>query len=347
MAMRSGLLAALGALLLIPLHAQGGVASAAPVLPFFQGTPGLLGEYFQGAAAGAAPADPPGTPTITYTDGPIAFTDRGATDPWAVAWKAGFGPTTYMARWTGWVLGPITGPVTFKVGGDDHTALYLNGTLQPNYYWAGRGYPATPETNTVNMVQGEWMSIKLLYAQGTGNRVVRLFWSYTGVTDVNIPTTNLNQNPPGPSAPTLSGTAPPANNPPRIDLTWTTPTGTPAATGYIVSRSTVNGGPYATVATLPGGTNSWTDNNLVFGTTYYYVVQGTSNNGQFVGTASNQVALAPQAPPPRTQTVGSEDDECGCGVTRVPGMAALAAWFATALALRLLCLRRACRKVWG
>jgi hypothetical protein len=310
-----------------------GVAAVRPpssTLPLFQGVPGLLGEYYNGAAPAAAPADPTGTVSVTYTDGPVAFTNRGATDPWAVPWKAGIGPNNFMARWTGYVRGPITGPVDFKVGGDDHTALYLNGTLQPNYYWAGRAYPATPEVNTINMVQDEWIPIKLLFAQGGGDYVVRLFWSYAGQTDINIPTTHLNQNPPPPPVPTLSISTPPSFSP-VINLSWTASTG---AISYNILRG-FSSGTETQYATVTAPTTTYSDTGVVFGQSYFYVVRAV--NGPSASGNSNEVSGMPQPVPPRTGN--NHRSDCGCASTGLPGWATLAAGLA-ALGLLLATARK-------
>ena len=60
-----------------------------------------------------------------------------------------------------------------------------------------------------------------------------------------------------------------------ITLVWNTATGTP--TGYTLSKSTVSGGPYSTLATL-GLVNTYTDSGLAPGT-YYYVIQAFNSAG--------------------------------------------------------------------
>jgi hypothetical protein len=54
-----------------------------------------------------------------------------------------------------------------------------------------------------------------------------------------------------------------------------------AATSYILSRATAAAGPYTQIAVQVGLT--FTDNAVAFGTTYFYMVQGTANNGLVVG----------------------------------------------------------------
>lgn len=60
-----------------------------------------------------------------------------------------------------------------------------------------------------------------------------------------------------------------------VALSWN-PNG--GATSYRVKRATVSGGPYTTVATVPG--TSFTDTGLISGQTYYYVVSSVGTAGE-------------------------------------------------------------------
>ena len=96
---------------------------------------------------------------------------------------------------------------------------------------------------------------------------------------------------------------------PGVTLTWA-PSTTPGVVNYSVWRSTVSGGSYNRLF-VPSPITSYTDTNVVPGTTYYYV--GTAsvavNGGVSESGFSNEVSAAipgtPPPPPPPSTFVGS------------------------------------------
>ena len=93
--------------------------------------------------------------------------------------------------------------------------------------------------------------------------------------------------------------APPTNpNPPtaltaratgkkKIQLTWVQ-SGSPGVTQNKIYRSTVSGGPYGLIATIPA-TTSFNNTGLTSGTTYFYVVTAVNSAG-LESVASNQAS---------------------------------------------------------
>lgn len=75
----------------------------------------------------------------------------------------------------------------------------------------------------------------------------------------------------------------------QVTLTWLNSTG---ATSYLVQRSTTNGSGYATVATLPAGSTTYTDTGLTNGTAYYYVITAVSDTAGLTAD-SPQIAVQP------------------------------------------------------
>jgi cellulose 1,4-beta-cellobiosidase len=82
--------------------------------------------------------------------------------------------------------------------------------------------------------------------------------------------------------------ATPGNN--QIALSWN---GAAGATSYNVKRSTVNGGPYTTIASGVT-TTAFTDSTAANGVTYFYVVSAVNTFGE--SADSSQVSATPQAP---------------------------------------------------
>ena len=76
----------------------------------------------------------------------------------------------------------------------------------------------------------------------------------------------------------------------KVVLTWSG--ASKDVTGFNVKRSTVSGGPYDVINTVTSATYStYTDNNVVNGTTYYYVVTAITAVGE--SGSSNEVSATP------------------------------------------------------
>jgi hypothetical protein len=86
-----------------------------------------------------------------------------------------------------------------------------------------------------------------------------------------------------------------------IILTWTTSAG---ATSYNVKRSTSTG-TETTIANT--ASTSYTDTNVLNGTTYYYVISALNGGGE--GTNSLEVSYTPPIPPPPAPRIGWFDVE--------------------------------------
>lgn len=87
----------------------------------------------------------------------------------------------------------------------------------------------------------------------------------------------------------------------KITLSWSAVSG---ATGYNVKRSTTAGGPYTTIASNVTGT-SYEDDNVVNGTTYYYVVTVIGANGESAN--SNEASATPKASSKAILAINMED----------------------------------------
>jgi hypothetical protein len=284
-----------------------------------QVTPGLQGEYWgPGATIPAAPGVPAGAPNLTRVDATVDFANATFPAPYAAA-------DNFVVRWTGFVLAPITGTVTFFTNTDDGVELRVNSQILINDW---QDQSPVDNQGALSMVQDTWVPIQLTFYERGGGAECHLSWSYGAQARIVIPSTNLSATPPPPPTPPTLSISTPQNFTPIITLTWTAVTG---ATAYNILRSNQSGTETA-YATVGAPATSFTDTGVVFQQQYFYVVRTVI--GTQVGLNSNEVSGTPQSLPPRTQPVGGEDDECGCGSTEPPGAAAAAAVIA---ALLLLC----------
>ena len=94
----------------------------------------------------------------------------------------------------------------------------------------------------------------------------------------------------GATAPSTPASLSAAGSPGAVTLSWTASSG---AVAYQVLRSTAAAGPYEPVA-LDAATNGFTDNTVVNGTTYHYVVIASNAFGESDRTAP--VVATPRAP---------------------------------------------------
>lgn len=262
-------------------------------------TPGLQGDYWGPnlAAIPAAPGVPAGNPATTRTDPVVDFAD--ATFPGAYS-----NADNFVVRWTGFVRGPVTGPVTFYTNTDDGVELVVN-NVAPALISNWTDHGATDNQGDFSMTQGVWVPLRLTFYEKGGGAVMRLTWSYAGQARVTIPSSAMSATtPPGPTGPVLS-IATPQNRTPVINLNWTA---VPNASDYRLLRSSQSGTetPYQTLT----GT-SYADTGVTFGATYFYLVRATV--GPTTSGNSNEVSGSPQPVPERT--VGDDNDHM-CGVSR-------------------------------
>lgn len=85
-------------------------------------------------------------------------------------------------------------------------------------------------------------------------------------------------------------------NSPKVTVTWSSTSSTFAG-GYDVYQGTTNGGPYSKIAHATGLTTaSYTDQGLVTGTTYFYVIQSTAASWTSVDSSQVQAATPASCP---------------------------------------------------
>jgi len=167
----------------------------------------------------------------------------------------------------------INGTAAFPIGGWHHVAVTLAGAVGTIYVdgtQVGQNTAMTLNPSSMGSTNLNYIGHSQFSADPYLNGVVDEFRIYNQALSASQITSFLAYSPSGlESAPTSLNATPGSR---QVALTWTAPAG---ATGYVVLRATVSGGPYVTVASGVT-TPSYTDTGLTTGTTYYYVVMAYS-----------------------------------------------------------------------
>jgi len=132
---------------------------------------GLVGEYAN--YDGGVPF-PPESPfqnvTLTRIDPGIDFAwGNGSPEPGVI------NEDNFAVRWTGELEVPIDGRYTFKSTTDDGVLLLING-VEMGKAW--RTQSAVEVGSTIDLVAGEFASIKMLYFATSGNAQANLSWGH-------------------------------------------------------------------------------------------------------------------------------------------------------------------------
>lgn len=279
----------------------------------------LDGDYWTNLQAiPAAPGVPAGAPTLANQATPVIdFSDGNNNAPAAplLPFPTAAPHDLFIARYSGFIQGPITGTVTFETESDDGVELRVdNQAVIANW----TNHSPTINTGTFNMVQGLWYPIQLLFYENTGGGRIRLRWQYQGQALQYPPATHISQSPPAPPAPVIVSSQAGDLQSTFNNFQWTY-----AGVGTAFNIY-ANGSP-TPLATVPITQFSYTDMaaNQYNVQTCYTV---TAVNGS-ESVPSNQACLTPLPPPPRTNDhdEGLFEDKCACG-SSVPasGGAALA-----------------------
>ncbi|MBU6294215.1 MAG: hypothetical protein KJS91_05980 [Planctomycetes bacterium] len=130
----------------------------------FQAGSGLLGRYYDMANLR--------NPTVSRIDRQVNFNwGSGAPAP-------GVGPDRFSARWTGYIMVPVSGMYQFRTASDDGVRLWVNGALRVGNW--------TTHSTTINtsaaffLDGGRRVPVMVDYFDNTGAALVRLDWRRVG-----------------------------------------------------------------------------------------------------------------------------------------------------------------------
>ncbi|WP_343673841.1 PA14 domain-containing protein [Chitinophaga sp.] len=134
---------------------------------------GLLGEYYTDKKFGVK--------LFERTDSVINMLNK--TYFQSVATKTELN-NNFSVRWTGRIKAPVSGTYTFYTKSDDGIRVYMDGvSVKENW----NIHDVRPDTFKVNLVAGEFYTIRIDYYQEGGNTVATLEWEYPGQTRVIVP----------------------------------------------------------------------------------------------------------------------------------------------------------------
>jgi hypothetical protein len=99
---------------------------------------------------------------------------------------------TFAVRWDGFLKAPISGLVNFKVTQDDGVRIWIDDVLKVDN-WFDTGFLETNITMTLEL--NKFYKIRVDYFQNYGGIECGLKWSYSGQSEIYIPSTNLFREP--------------------------------------------------------------------------------------------------------------------------------------------------------
>lgn len=121
--------------------------------------------------------------SVSRTDSQVSFTWANGASP-----ISGIAPNTWSARWTGYIVAPISGAITLATNSDDGIEVWVD--RKPVIRnWTDHG--PTRNTGTVAMAAGQKYEIIVNYYNNTNSGVAQLLWSYASQPEVIIPSSYL------------------------------------------------------------------------------------------------------------------------------------------------------------
>ncbi len=135
---------------------------------------GLRGEYFSTVSLE--------TPVLTQVEGPIDFSWRsGAPGP-------GIPADGFSARWTGFLISPVSGDFQIHTVSDDGVRLWLNDELTVDR-WIDQS--PTEYSAAISLTEGDPTPIRIEYYESQWDATLRLLWTPPGGSKEVVPAENL------------------------------------------------------------------------------------------------------------------------------------------------------------
>jgi len=121
--------------------------------------------------------------SVSRTDPQVYFTWANGASP-----VSGIAPNTWSARWTGYIVAPVSGAITLATNSDDGIEVWVD--RKPIIRnWTDHG--PTRNTGTVAMTAGQKYEIIVNYYNKTSGGVAQLLWSYASQPEVSVPSSYL------------------------------------------------------------------------------------------------------------------------------------------------------------
>ena len=224
--------------------------------------------------------------SVTFTATFAPTVAGAATGSLSVVSTAANSPLTIPLSGTGTAAGTLTvSPTSLSFGNVIvGTSSGLNASLTAS--GASVTVQPTSPTNSEFVLSGISLPI-IIQAGQSATFTVTFTPQATGPTSASLSFPSNASNSPTVQSMTGTGTAQTQHT---VDLTWNASTG---AVGYNIYRGNVSGGPYTMINSWLDATPTYTDNTVVPGNTYYYVVTAVNSNSQESGYSNLATAVIP------------------------------------------------------
>jgi predicted esterase len=207
----------------------------------------------------------------------------------------------------GYIQIPTSGTWRFYPYSDDGSQVYIDGELVYNND-GPHGCDVYGSAISRTLSAGPHQ-IKVLYFENTGGECLDVRWRYGWGSTTTIPDSALEEDfnyPSGPNAPSNFTANAISYN--QIDLSWTDNSNN--ETGFELYRSAVDQSAYELITVLGAGIESYSDDELLPTTTYYYKILAKNNLGvsdfDYANAQTQSAPTAPTIPSDLTATPISE-----------------------------------------